>query len=62
MGPYSITVGGVAATIDYIGLTPASIGLYQANFNVPQIDKGTYPVVITISGNASNAPVMSVSN
>lgn len=61
-GKYSITVGGVAATIDYIGLTPGSIGLYQANFNVPQIAKGTYPVVITISGYASNAPVMSVSN
>lgn len=61
-GSYAITVGGVAATVDYIGLTPGSIGLYQANFNVPQIGRGTYPVVITISGYASNAPVMSVSN
>ncbi len=60
--PLSITVGGLAAAIDYIGLTPGSIGLYQANFNVPQIGKGTYPVVITISGYVSNAPVMSVSN
>jgi uncharacterized protein (TIGR03437 family) len=60
--PLSVTVGGEAATIDYIGLTPDSIGLYQANFIVPQIAKGTYPVVITISGYASNAPVMSVSN
>ena len=59
---YSITVGGVAATVDYIGLTPGSIGLYQANFNVPQIAKGTYPLVITIAGQASNSPVMTVSN
>jgi uncharacterized protein (TIGR03437 family) len=69
-GASSITVGTVAATtIEYIGLTPGSIGLYQANFNVPQIAKGTYPVVITIAGTASNSlggpspqPVMTVSN
>jgi uncharacterized protein (TIGR03437 family) len=65
----SVTVGGVAAKVDYIGFTPAGIGLYQANFNVPQLAKGTYPVVITISGTASNSlggqdinPVMTVGN
>jgi len=61
-GDHSITVGGAQATVDYIGLTPGSIGLYQANFVVPQIAKGTYPVVITIAGQASNNPVMTVSN
>ncbi len=66
----SVTVGGVAANVIYIGLTPGSVGLYQANFNVPQLAKGTYAVVITISGTASNTllgsqdpnPVMTVSN
>ncbi len=65
----TISVGGVQATIAYIGLTPAGVGLYQANFYVPQIAKGTYPVVVTISGTASNTlggpqqnPVMTVSN
>ena len=65
----SVTVGGMSAVVKYIGLTPASIGLYQANFIVPQIAKGTYPVVITISGTASNSlggpqpnPVMTISN
>lgn len=65
----SVTVGGVSAVVKYIGLTPASIGLYQANFFVPQLSKGTYPVVVTISGTASNSlggqdpnPVMSVAN
>jgi uncharacterized protein (TIGR03437 family) len=61
-GTNSITVGGVAATAPYIGLTPGSIGLYQANFTVPQLAKGTYPVVITIAGQASNNPVITVSN
>jgi len=61
-GRNSITVGGVAAVVSYIGLTPGSIGLYQANFTVPQLAKGSYPVVITIAGMASNNPVMNVSN
>jgi uncharacterized protein (TIGR03437 family) len=61
-GTNSITVDGVSAVVDYIGLTPGSIGLYQANFVVPQVAKGTYPVVITIAGQASNNPVMNVSN
>jgi uncharacterized protein (TIGR03437 family) len=61
-GDNSITVGGVSATVKYMGLTPGSIGLYQANFIVPQLAKGAYPVVITIAGNASNNPVINVSN
>jgi uncharacterized protein (TIGR03437 family) len=50
----SVTVGGVTAIPKYIGLTPGSIGLYQTNFIVPQLAKGAYPVVLTISGTASN--------
>jgi len=61
-GENSITVGGVQATVVYMGLTAGAIGLYQSNFLVPQIAKGTYPVVITIAGEASNNPVMTVSN
>jgi uncharacterized protein (TIGR03437 family) len=61
-GDNSVTVGGVQATVKYMGLTPGSVGLYQANFIVPQIAKGAYPVVITIAGQASNNPVMNVSN
>jgi uncharacterized protein (TIGR03437 family) len=65
----TVTVGGQNAVVKYIGLTPGSIGLYQANFIVPQLAKGTYPVVITIAGTASNSlggpqpnPVMTISN
>ena len=61
-GPYSITVGGVNATVIYMGLTPGAIGLYQANFVVPQLPAaGAHPVVITIAGQTSNNPVMNVS-
>lgn len=65
----TVTVGGINATVEYMGLTPGGVGLYQVNFFVPQIAKGTYAVVITIAGQASNAfggpdpnPVMTVSN
>ena len=65
----SVTVGAYQAPVVYMGLTPGAIGLYQANFIVPQLAKGTYPVVITIDGQPSNKlggpvpnPVMTVGN
>ena len=61
-GQSTITVNGVNAKISYIGLTPGSVGLYQANFVVPNVPKGTYPVIITIAGTPSNNPVMTVAN
>jgi uncharacterized protein (TIGR03437 family) len=61
-GAHSLTVGGQQAVVDYMGLTPGGIGLYQANFVVPPMaSAGAYPVVITIAGQESNAPVMNVS-
>ena len=60
-GSNSVTVGTATATVKYMGLTPGSVGLYQANFIVPQLAAGAYPVVITIAGETSNSPVMNVS-
>lgn len=59
-GMNSVTVNGVAAKVAYMGLTPGSIGLYQANFFVPSVAKGSYPLVITIAGQASNNPLITV--
>jgi uncharacterized protein (TIGR03437 family) len=59
-GANKVTLNNVTAKVAYIGLTPGSIGLYQVNFFVPQVAKGTYPLVITIAGQASNSPVMTV--
>jgi uncharacterized protein (TIGR03437 family) len=58
--PYTVTLSGTAATVEYIGLTPQGIGLYQANFVVPKVATGDHPLVITISGQASNNPVIAV--
>jgi len=35
--PYALTVGGNSAVMEYLGLTPGFVGLYQANFIVPAI-------------------------
>jgi uncharacterized protein (TIGR03437 family) len=61
-GTYGVTVGGLQAMVDYIGLTPGSIGLYQVNFTIPSIAKGTYPLQIDIAGQVSNKPVITVGN
>jgi uncharacterized protein (TIGR03437 family) len=59
--PNTVTVGGVSTNVVYVGLTPGSIGLYQANFVVPSVAAGDHPLVITISGQASNNPLIAVS-
>lgn len=61
-GANSVTVGGTSATVKYMGLTPEGIGLYQANFIVPTLAKGTYAVQITIAGFASNSPLITIGN
>jgi uncharacterized protein (TIGR03437 family) len=57
---YSISVGGQSVTQYYLGLTPGFVGLYQADFKVPDVAAGDYPVVITVNGVSSNAPVVSI--
>jgi uncharacterized protein (TIGR03437 family) len=57
---YSLTVGGQVAQVGYLGLTPGFVGLYQANFTVPTLTPGTYPVVVTVAGNASNSATIAV--
>lgn len=57
---YSITIGGVAAQVEYLGLTPGLVGLYQANFTVPAMTPGSYPLVVTVDGVSSNAAMVAV--
>jgi uncharacterized protein (TIGR03437 family) len=59
-GTNTVTVNGVSAKVLYMGLTPGSIGLYQANFVVPTVAKGTYALVIDIAGQDSNKPLITV--
>ena len=52
-----VTVGGVAASIAFIGIPPGLVGVTQVNFVVPSsAPLGVQPVVATI-GAASSPPV-----
>lgn len=58
--PYSVTLDGVAATVDYIGLVPTAVGgFYQANVVIPKIAAGTHKLIITIGTNTSNTTLIS---
>ena len=57
----SATIGGVAATVQFLGLAPGFVGLAQANIQVPSLATGNYPLVITVGGFVSSSAVLSVS-
>jgi hypothetical protein len=62
-GTSSVTVGGKAAVVSYIGLTPGSIGLYQVNFVVPAtVAAGDRQLVINVAGYGSNGALVAISN
>jgi len=48
--PYQIKIGGVPATVTFAGAVGASIGLYQFNVVIPQVDSGDQPIELTIDG------------
>jgi len=54
------TVGGSRATVAYLGLTPQSVGLAQANIVIPNLGTGDYPVQINIGGINSNTALIAV--
>jgi uncharacterized protein (TIGR03437 family) len=51
-------IGGFDTSIKFLGLTPAYVGLAQANLEVPNLSPGKYPIVITVNGVDSNAGTM----
>jgi len=55
--PLSVTVGGVPAFLEFVGITPGLIGVTQVNILVPSSTPlGNQPVIVTVGG-ASSAPV-----
>lgn len=55
-----VTVGGVQATVDYVGLTADLVGVYQVNFVIPAVSPGNRDLVLTIGGQASATTTISV--
>jgi uncharacterized protein (TIGR03437 family) len=60
----TVTVGGQPATVQWAGLAPTFIGLYQINVvlptNLTPAPPGDYPVVLTIDGAQSNTVTISI--
>ncbi len=55
--PLSVTVGGLPAFLEFVGITPGLIGVTQVNILVPSATPlGNQPVVVTVNG-AASAPV-----
>jgi len=55
------TIGGMSATVDFLGLTPGFAGLAQANIVVPSLATGDYPLVLNVGGYLSSSALVSVS-
>lgn len=51
---YSIVLGGRLAEALYMGLTPRSVGLFQANFSVPAVPAGKQAITVYVGGRRSN--------
>jgi len=52
--PFSVTVGGLPAFLQFVGVAPGLLGAAQVNFTVPaSVPPGPQPVVVTVGGVAS---------
>lgn len=59
----TVTIGGVPATIDFIGIPSPLVGVTQINVTVPSgIPAGVQPVVVTVGGVASPAATLTIAN
>ncbi len=59
----TVTVGGVAAASEFVGIPVGLVGVTQINFQVPStIGIGTQPVVVITGGVSSPAAQLSVTN
>lgn len=59
----TVTIGGIGATIDFIGITPGLVGVTQINVEVPSgIATGAQPVVVKVGGVASATATLTISN
>lgn len=59
----TVTIGGVSANIDFIGIPESLVGVTQINVTVPSgVPAGTQPVIVTIGGVKSPAATISITN
>ena len=60
--PVTVTIDGLPATVDFAGLAPGFVGLYQVNARVPANTRmaSDIPVVLSIGGKQSNPVTIAV--
>jgi uncharacterized protein (TIGR03437 family) len=59
--PVAVTVGGVPATLQFVGITNGLAGVTQVNFAIPQgVPPGVQPVVVTVGGVPSAAANLNI--
>ena len=52
----SVTLGGTQAKVQYSGLTPGAVGLYQVNYFIPSgLASGVHTVLLSVNGVSSPA-------
>jgi uncharacterized protein (TIGR03437 family) len=55
------TIGSVAAQVQFAGLAPNFVGLWQVNVVVPSgLAQGDFPLTVSVDGQTSNASNVSV--
>jgi len=55
------TIGGQTAEVSFAGLAPEFVGLWQVNIVVPSgLTTGSFPLTVTVGGQASNSANVSV--
>ena len=60
-GTATVTIGNIAAHVDFSGLSPGWVGLYQVNVDVPSnAPTGPQPIVVSIGGVDSKASILPV--
>ncbi|MCC7174370.1 MAG: immune inhibitor A [Bryobacterales bacterium] len=60
VGQVTATIGGQAAAVEWAGMTPLCAGVMQVHIRVPNLQSGSYPLVISVDGRASNSPLITV--
>jgi uncharacterized protein (TIGR03437 family) len=60
--PVTVTVAGANSNVAYAGLSPALVGLYQIDFQIPTTaSSGNLNVVVTQNGQTANTTTVPVS-
>jgi len=59
-GSVSATINNQPVEVAFAGLTPGFIGLMQMNLKMPGLAPGSYPLVVTINGEKSNAAMVTI--